>query len=55
MSAGLAVVALVVLAVAQMDWVGVWIGQHGRVKSESDITTAPEVMSDYEVLSGTQG
>jgi len=53
--AGLAVVALVVLAVAQMDWVGVWIGQHGRVKGESDVSSAPEAMADYEVLSGTQG
>jgi NNP family nitrate/nitrite transporter-like MFS transporter len=32
MLAGLAILALVVLAVVQMDWVGVWIGKHGRVK-----------------------
>lgn len=30
--AGLAVVALVLLSVVQTEWVGVWIGKHGRVK-----------------------
>jgi MFS transporter, NNP family, nitrate/nitrite transporter len=35
--AGLAVVALVILAVAQSGWIGVWIGQHGRA------VTPPEV------------
>ena len=30
--AGLAVIALVVLSMAQSEWVGVWIGKHGRVK-----------------------
>ncbi|HEX5221057.1 MAG TPA: MFS transporter [Verrucomicrobiae bacterium] len=30
--AGLAVVALVMLSVVQGDWVGNWIGKHGRVK-----------------------
>ncbi len=31
--AALAVVALIVLAVVQTEWVGVWIGKHGRVES----------------------
>jgi NNP family nitrate/nitrite transporter-like MFS transporter len=31
--AALAVVALIVLAIVQGDWVGNWIGKHGRVKS----------------------
>ena len=35
--AALAVVALVMLSVVQGDWVGSWIGKHGRVK------TAPEI------------
>ena len=30
--AALAVVALVILSVVQTEWVGVWIGKHGRVK-----------------------
>jgi MFS transporter, NNP family, nitrate/nitrite transporter len=30
--AGLAIVALVLLSVVQTDWVGAWIGKHGRVK-----------------------
>jgi NNP family nitrate/nitrite transporter-like MFS transporter len=30
--AGLAIVALVTLAVVQTDWIGKWIGHHGRVK-----------------------
>jgi membrane protein DedA with SNARE-associated domain len=29
---GLAVVALATLAVAQGDWIGVWIAKHGRAK-----------------------
>jgi len=32
MLAALAVVALVILSVVQTEWVGVWIGKHGRVK-----------------------
>lgn len=35
--AGLAVVALAAVAVAQTEWVGVWIAQHGRVKHEFDV------------------
>jgi NNP family nitrate/nitrite transporter-like MFS transporter len=30
--AGLAVIALVLLSIVQTEWVGVWIGKHGRVK-----------------------
>jgi NNP family nitrate/nitrite transporter-like MFS transporter len=30
--ASLAVVALVILSIVQTEWVGVWIGKHGRVK-----------------------
>jgi NNP family nitrate/nitrite transporter-like MFS transporter len=30
--AGLAVVALVLLSVVQTEWIGVWIGKHGRVR-----------------------
>jgi NNP family nitrate/nitrite transporter-like MFS transporter len=33
--AALAVVALVMLSVVQGDWVGNWIGKHGRVKEAS--------------------
>ncbi len=29
---GMAVVALILLSVVQTEWVGVWIGKHGRVK-----------------------
>jgi MFS transporter, NNP family, nitrate/nitrite transporter len=32
MLAALVVVALMILSVAQAEWVGVWIGKHGRVK-----------------------
>lgn len=32
MLAGLAIVALVTLAVVQTEWIGVWIAKHGRVK-----------------------
>jgi hypothetical protein len=53
--AGLAVVALATLAVAQTEWIGEWIGQHGRVKSEADVAPAPAVMSNFEALTGTQG
>jgi NNP family nitrate/nitrite transporter-like MFS transporter len=53
--AGLAVVALVTLAVAQTEWVGEWIGQHGRVKGRADVSTEPKVLGDFEVLSGTRG
>ena len=38
--AGLAVVALVVLAVVQGDWVGAWVGKHGRVKSAAETNPA---------------
>jgi NNP family nitrate/nitrite transporter-like MFS transporter len=31
--AALAVVALMMLSVVQSDWVGAWIGKHGRVKT----------------------
>jgi NNP family nitrate/nitrite transporter-like MFS transporter len=36
--AGLAVIALVTLAVAQSDWIGVWIAKHGRAQSETSPT-----------------
>lgn len=36
--AGLAVVALVALAVAQTEWVGAWIGRHGRAKGEAELS-----------------
>ena len=53
--AGLAVTALAALAVAQTEWIGVWIGRHGCAKVETDVTPAAEVMPDYKILSGTQG
>jgi NNP family nitrate/nitrite transporter-like MFS transporter len=53
--AGLAVVALVALAVAQTEWIGVWVGRHGRAKGEAAATPAAEAIPDYELLSGTQG
>lgn len=37
MLSGLAVVALVVLSVVQAEWVGVWIGKHGRVKEANAV------------------
>ncbi len=53
--AGLAVIALVTLAVAQTEWVGVWIAQHGRVKTDGHFAPpAKEIIAEYEVLSGTQ-
>jgi NNP family nitrate/nitrite transporter-like MFS transporter len=41
--AGLAVVALVVLAVAQSDWVGVWIARHGRAPAPAALAIETEV------------
>lgn len=40
---GLAVVALVVLAVAQSAWTGVWINQHGRALSAPDFSPPTNV------------
>jgi MFS transporter, NNP family, nitrate/nitrite transporter len=37
MLAGLAVVALVMLSVVQTEWVGVWIGKHGRVSEANAV------------------
>lgn len=37
--AGLAVVALVILAVAQSGWTGVWIGRHGRAVTPAEFST----------------
>jgi NNP family nitrate/nitrite transporter-like MFS transporter len=53
--AGLAVVALVTLAVAQTDWIGVWIARHGRVQSEPERVLEPELVAEFEALNGTQG
>lgn len=53
--AGLATIALATLAVAQNEWVGVWIGQHGRAKSESAPAASSGVLPEYQILSGTQG
>jgi NNP family nitrate/nitrite transporter-like MFS transporter len=54
--AGLATIALAALAVAQTEWIGVWIGQHGRAKGEpSPATPSREVLPDYQIASGTQG
>jgi NNP family nitrate/nitrite transporter-like MFS transporter len=38
MLAALSVVALIVLAVVQSDWVGDWIGKHGRVQSKGPLS-----------------
>ncbi len=35
---GLAVVALVILSVAQSGWTGVWIAQHGRAVTRTDLS-----------------
>ena len=40
--AALAVVALIVLAVVQSDWIGVWIGKHGRVQTGPTNSTQAE-------------
>lgn len=53
--AGLAVTALAALAVAQTEWIGVWIGRHGRAKAEGEMASEPDVMPDYKILSGTRG
>jgi NNP family nitrate/nitrite transporter-like MFS transporter len=53
--AGLAVVALVALAVAQTEWIGAWIGRHGRAKGAVETSPAAEEIGDYKVLSSTQG
>jgi len=53
--AGLAVVALAALAVAQTGWIGVWIGRHGCATGEAEVPPAPEMIGDYEVLSGSRG
>ncbi len=37
--AGLAVVALVILSVAQSGWTGVWIGRHGRAVPHGELST----------------
>jgi MFS transporter, NNP family, nitrate/nitrite transporter len=39
--AGLAVVALVTLAVVQAGWVGVWIAKHGRAAKPAGLTASP--------------
>ena len=58
--AGMAIVALAFLSVAQMEWVGVWIAQHGRAKGdfqarpESSPVTGYQVLEN-EVLSGSRG
>jgi NNP family nitrate/nitrite transporter-like MFS transporter len=48
---GLAIIALVALAVAQTSWIGVWIGQHGRarVPGKPEVEPVP-VVPHYEVL-----
>lgn len=40
---GLAVVALATLAVAQSDWIGVWIAQHGKAKRPAALPEMEEV------------
>jgi MFS transporter, NNP family, nitrate/nitrite transporter len=37
---GLAVVALVILGVAQSGWTGVWIARHGRAATQADISSS---------------
>ena len=53
--AGIAVVALAALAVAQTHWIGVWIGRHGRALDAAEAAPAEPVITNYEILSGTQG
>lgn len=36
---GLAVVALVILAIAQSDWIGVWITRHGRAVPRAELSS----------------
>jgi NNP family nitrate/nitrite transporter-like MFS transporter len=36
---GLAVMALVILAVVQSDWIGVWIARHGRAATPTDLSS----------------
>jgi NNP family nitrate/nitrite transporter-like MFS transporter len=53
--AGLAVIALVALAVAQTEWVGAWIGRHGRAKGQVEPAATAGAIGDYKVLSSSQG
>jgi NNP family nitrate/nitrite transporter-like MFS transporter len=54
--AGLATIALAALAVAQTEWIGAWVGQHGRAKGEpASAASSAGVLPDYQILSGTQG
>ena len=48
--AALAVVALVVLAVVQSDWVGVWIAKHGRVHSAARARPRPGFRAQDRVM-----
>jgi len=52
---GLAVVALVLLAVAQSEWVGAWIGRHGRVASPGQPESAADVLLPVDALKSTNG
>jgi NNP family nitrate/nitrite transporter-like MFS transporter len=36
---GLAVIALVILAIAQSDWIGVWIARHGRAVPRAELSS----------------
>jgi NNP family nitrate/nitrite transporter-like MFS transporter len=52
-AAAMAVVALVLLAVAQTGWIGNWTSRHGRAKSKStgDLENRPmAATAEYEVL-----
>ena len=46
--AALAIIALVTLAVAQSNWIGVWIAHHGRVKETVTPAAAAPSLSDAE-------
>ncbi len=53
--AGLATIALAALAVAQTEWIGTWVGQHGRAKGEATTATCARALPDYHILSSRQG
>lgn len=53
--AALATVALAALSIAQTEWIGTWIGQHGRAKGEPGSAAAPPALPELPMLTGTQG
>lgn len=43
MLSGLAIIALVILAVAQSDWIGIWIAKHGRAAAPQSLPSPTNI------------